>query len=34
VAAPKDAEKKAAVPEKSVSEKIVETLVWVHRRNR
>lgn len=33
-AAPKAAEKKAAVPEKSVSEKIVETLVWVHRRNR
>lgn len=33
-AAPKDAEKKAAVPEKSVPEKIVETLVWVHRRNR
>jgi acetyl-CoA decarbonylase/synthase complex subunit delta len=33
-AAPKDAEKKAAVPEKSVAEKIVETLVWVHRRNR
>jgi acetyl-CoA decarbonylase/synthase complex subunit delta len=33
-AAPKEAEKKAAVPEKSVPEKIVETLVWVHRRNR
>jgi acetyl-CoA decarbonylase/synthase complex subunit delta len=33
-AAPKDAEKKAVVPEKSVSEKIVETLVWVHRRDR
>ncbi len=33
-AAPKDAEKRAVVPEKSVSEKIVETLVWVHRRNR
>jgi acetyl-CoA decarbonylase/synthase complex subunit delta len=33
-AAPKDAEKKPAVPAKSVSEKIVETLVWVHRRNR
>ena len=33
-AASKDAEKKAALPEKSVSEKIVETLVWVHRRNR
>jgi acetyl-CoA decarbonylase/synthase complex subunit delta len=32
--APKEVEKKAAVPEKSVSEKIVETLVWVHRRNR
>jgi acetyl-CoA decarbonylase/synthase complex subunit delta len=33
-AAPKDAEKKAAVPEKSVPEKILETLIWVHRRNR
>jgi acetyl-CoA decarbonylase/synthase complex subunit delta len=33
-AAPKDAGKKAAVPEKTVPEKIVETLVWVHRRNR
>jgi len=33
-AAPKDAEKKAVVPEKSVPEKIIETLVWVHRRNR
>jgi acetyl-CoA decarbonylase/synthase complex subunit delta len=33
-AAPKAAEKKAAVPEKSVPERIVETLVWVHRRNR
>jgi acetyl-CoA decarbonylase/synthase, CODH/ACS complex subunit delta len=33
-AAPKDAEKKAVVPEKSVTEKIVETLFWVHRRNR
>ena len=32
-AAPKDAEKKAVVPEKSVPEKIIETLVWVHRRN-
>jgi acetyl-CoA decarbonylase/synthase, CODH/ACS complex subunit delta len=34
VAAPKEIEKKAAVPEKTVAEKIVETLVWVHRRNR
>jgi len=33
-AAPKEAGKKPAVPEKSVPEKIVETLVWVHRRNR
>jgi len=33
-AAPKETEKKAAVPEKSVPDKIVETLVWVHRRNR
>jgi acetyl-CoA decarbonylase/synthase complex subunit delta len=33
-AAPKEAEKKPAVPEKSVPDRIVETLVWVHRRNR
>jgi len=33
-AAPKAVEKKPALPEKSVPEKIVETLVWVHRRNR
>jgi acetyl-CoA decarbonylase/synthase complex subunit delta len=33
-AATKEAEKKPAVPEKTVPEKIVETLVWVHRRNR
>ena len=33
-AAPKEVEKKAAVPGKSVAEKIVETLVWVHRRDR
>jgi len=32
--AAKDAEKKPAAAEKSVPEKIVETLVWVHRRNR
>ena len=32
-AAPKAVEKKPALPEKSVPEKIVETLVWVHRRN-
>jgi len=33
-AAPKAVEKKPAVPDKSVPEKIVETLDWVHRRNR
>jgi acetyl-CoA decarbonylase/synthase complex subunit delta len=33
-AAAKETEKKAALPEKTVTERIVETLVWVHRRNR